>query len=71
MELTRKGVLRTAWTFSLLIWGYVIVDRWVNPQLQKLNMSPYVPIPQDLVGILAFVVALVTFAFWSSMKDPP
>lgn len=69
MRLTTKGALRTAWTFSLLIWGYVVIDRWVNPQLQKTDLSPYVPVPQDLVGILAFVVAVVSFALWSSLPD--
>jgi hypothetical protein len=54
--------------FSLLAWGYVLADRWVNPQLQKMNLSWFVPIPQDLIGILAFVVGFVSFAVWGSLE---
>ncbi len=68
MYLTRKGILRAIWVFSLLAWGYVIIDRWINPQLQKDLISAYVPIPQDLAGIVAFGVGFVSFALWSSTE---
>jgi hypothetical protein len=68
LRVLTKGIMRAVWVFSLLAWGYVIIDRWVNPQLQKADLSPFVPVPQDVVGILAFVVGFASFAIWGSME---
>ncbi len=54
--------------FSLLAWGYVVIDRWVNPQFQKTDLSAFVPIPQNVFGILAFIVGFVAFAIWGSLE---
>jgi hypothetical protein len=68
MKLTERGTLRAVWVFSLIAWLYVAIDRWVNPQLQKAAMSPYIPIPQDIVGIISFAVAFIAFALWGSAE---
>jgi len=60
--------LRALWTFSLLAWTYVVIDRWINPQLQKAFLSAYLPIPQDVIGIVSFVVGFVAFALWASLE---
>jgi len=69
MKFALKGTLRAVWVFSLLAWGYTIIDRWVNPQLQKSDLSWFVPIPQDVLGIMAFVIGFVAFAIWGSLKE--
>ena len=68
MNLTRRGTLRAVWTFSLLAWAYIVIDRWINPQLQKDALSAYFPISQDVVGIVAFVAGFVSFALWASSE---
>ena len=68
MKFTRRGTLRAVWTFSLLAWAYVVIDRWINPQLQKVALSPYFPVPQDVLGIVAFVAGFVSFALWASSE---
>ena len=69
MRLAEKGVLRAVWVFCLLAWAYVVVDRWVNPQLQKADLSPFVPVPQDVVGIGAFALGFIAFALWGSIGE--
>ena len=61
-----SSLLETVWIYSLLVWGYVVASI-LDPITFAYQFGPfsrYVPIPTDLVGLIAFTASAVSFALW-------
>lgn len=61
--------LKALWIWGLLTWLYVVADIHIFPEAQFWNLSVYVPIPTNLVGIVAFIVSFVAFVLWTWLND--
>jgi len=54
-----KRLLRACWLYSFILWLYVVSNVYVFPADQLLNLSYYVPIPTNLLGVSAFAASFI------------
>jgi hypothetical protein len=59
---------KALWIYSLILWGFIVLFFFVYPTDQYDQLSIYVPIPQNLLAILAFPVSFVSFIIWEYLK---
>jgi hypothetical protein len=68
MRIEMKGFvlpfLKGLWIYTLILWGYIVADMFVFPQYQFDAISRLVPIPQNLVAIIAFPISFLAFVGW-------
>ena len=61
-------VSQTVFLFSLLVWGYVVVIQVTHPEWVSSPMThhdfPLLDMRVDDTGILAFILAVVSFLTW-------
>lgn len=60
------AILKGLWIYGLILWAYVaatILDPITAP-FQTAPLSVYVPLPTDLVGVVAFIISFVAFVLW-------
>jgi len=62
-------LLKGLWIYSLILWAYIAVDRFIFPQFQFDNLSLYVPIPEDLIAVIAFPVSFLAFVAWEYLRS--
>ena len=59
------ALLLGTWIYSLILWGYIVVDSFLFPVYQTLPISKYIPIiPQNLIADVAFPLSFVCFVLW-------
>ncbi len=66
--------LKGLWIYTLLLWAYIVADMFVFPQYQFAPISRLLPIPQDLLAIIAFPVSFLAFVGWEyarKLHDSP
>ena len=59
-----KGV----WIYTLLLWVYIVADMFVFPQYQFSGISRLIPVPQNLIGDMAFPISFFAFVLWEYLK---
>jgi hypothetical protein len=64
------ALLKTTWVYGLITWLYVVSNLYVFPEFQFVDLSRYVPVPTDLVGIVAFAASAASFAGWEYLRRP-
>ena len=60
---------KALWIYSLILWGFIVVFFFAYPSQQYDQLSIYVPIPQNLLAIVAFPVSFVSFIVWEYLKE--
>ena len=63
------SVLKGITIYALLLWAYVALSVIVHPQWQFVNLSIYVPVQQDILALVAFVVSFLCFVGWQYLKS--
>jgi hypothetical protein len=66
----RVALLLGIWIYSLVLWAYIVVDSFLFPAYQYLNLSWYVPIHENVLADLAFPVSFISFVLWVYMREP-
>ena len=64
------ALLKAIWIWGLLTWVYVVatvLDPVTAPYLTS-ERSEYIPVPVDLVGLVAFGVSFIAFVLWEWQK---
>ena len=56
--------LKGLWIYTLILWIYIVADMFMFPQYQFDAISRLVPIPQNLIAIIAFPVSFLAFVGW-------
>lgn len=66
------AILKGLWVWGLISWLWVaaVVLDPVTTQSQFDQLSLYVPIPTDLFGVAAFVIAFFAFILWEWQRQP-
>lgn len=68
MKKSLVALTKGVWIWGLFTWAYVVLNITLFPQAQFWDLSVYVPIPTDLVGVLSFLVSFVAFVLWEWSK---
>jgi hypothetical protein len=59
------SLLKGVWIYSLILWLYIVVDNLIyNFAHQYDPLSNYVPIPEDLLALLAFAASFLCYLGW-------
>lgn len=59
-----KGI----WIYSLVVWLFVVASFFIFPQYQYDQISIYIPIPQDVIGVVSLPISFVSFVVWEYMR---
>jgi hypothetical protein len=63
------SLLKGIWIYSLILWLYIVADNLIyNFAHQYMPLSNYVPIPEDLIAVLAFAVSFLSFVSWEYLR---
>jgi len=62
--------LKGIWIYTLILWVYIVADMFAFPQYQYGAISRLIPIPQNLIAIIAFPVSFLAFVGWEYFKTP-
>ena len=62
------SLLKGLWIYTLMLWIYVIADMFVFPQYQYAAISRLIPIPQNLIAVIAFPVSFFAFIGWEYLR---
>jgi hypothetical protein len=66
------ALLLGIWIYSLILWGYIVVDSFLFPVYQTLPISKDIPIiPQNLIADIAFPLSFVCFVLWAYLREQP
>ena len=75
MEVRKKRLaipfLKGIWIYTLILWIYIVGDMFAFPQYQYGAISRFVPIPQNLIAVIAFPVSFLTFVVWEYLRNLP
>ena len=63
------ALLKGTWIFSLILWAYIVADLFVFPSAQFGPISIHVPIPQDIIALIAFPISFVSFVAWEYLRS--
>jgi hypothetical protein len=64
------SALMGLWIYSILLWAYVVADNLINHFAHQYSpLSVYVPVPEDLVAVTAFVTSFVAFVAWEYLRS--
>ena len=58
------ATLQGLWIYLLVMWAYIVADKWLFPEYQFMAISVYVPLPQNLLADVAFPMSFVCFVLW-------
>ena len=61
--------LKGLWIYSLILWTYIVADMFVFPQYQYSAISRLVPIPQNLIAVVAFPISFLSFVLWELKRS--
>lgn len=53
----------------MLVWAYVVLDRWIFPADQYLTFSIWFPFEETYVGGFCFLLAWPFFVAWHYLKS--
>jgi len=56
------------WIYALILWGWIGLNFYLQPDQQRGPLTLYVSIPQNLVATIAFPVSFIAFAFWAYLR---
>jgi hypothetical protein len=56
------------WVYSLILWGWIGLNFYIDPKLQTGPLSLYIRIPQNLIAVIAFPVSFIAFVLWSYLR---
>ena len=62
------SLLKGLWIDLLIMWLDIVADMFVFPQYQFGPISIYVPIPQDLIAVVAFPASFLAFVAWEYLR---
>ena len=63
--------LKGVWIYTLILWVYIVADMFVFPQYQYDAISRFIPIPQNLIGVIAFPLSFLAFIAWEYIRNLP
>lgn len=69
---TRKlaeSFLKGLTIYTLILWAYIVADMFVFPQYQYSPISRLIPIPQNLIGVIAFPTSFFAFVAWQYLRN--
>jgi hypothetical protein len=61
--------LKGLWIYTLILWAYIVADMFVFPQYQYSAISRIVPIPQNLIAVVAFPISFLSFVLWEYKRN--
>ena len=64
-----RVLLKGTCIYSLGAWAYSVIQTWLTPQWAYSDFSRYIPIPLDLVAILAFCVSFASYVGMYNLVD--
>ena len=60
--------LKGLWIYTLILWIYIVADMFMFPQYQLDAISRLIPIPQNLIAIVAFPLSFLAFVGWEYVR---
>lgn len=65
-----RAVFEALFIYFLLIWVYIGIENLLYPAaVANTNLSVYVPIPQNLLAVVSFILSFVFFVLWKIYSD--
>jgi hypothetical protein len=64
-----SAILLGAWIYSLIAWGYIVVDSFLFPPYQYLPISKFIPIQENILADIAFPTSFICFVVWEYMRE--
>ncbi|MCL4406846.1 MAG: hypothetical protein M1573_02440 [Candidatus Parvarchaeota archaeon] len=65
-----RAIFEGLFIYLLLIWVYIGIENLLYPAaVANTNLSVYVPIPQNLLAVVSFVLSFVFFVLWKIYSD--
>jgi len=55
--------------YALFLWAYIVADMFVFPQYQYSGISRFIPIPQNLIAVIAFPKSFFAFVGWQYLRN--
>jgi hypothetical protein len=60
--------LKGLWIYTLMLWIYNVADMFPFPQYQYAAISRLIPIPQNLIAVIALPVSFIAFIGWEYLR---
>ena len=65
-----RAIFEGLFIYLLLTWVYIGIENLLYPAaVANTNLSVYVPIPQNLLAVVSFVLSFVFFVLWKIYSD--
>ena len=65
-----RAIFEGLFIYLLLIWVYIGIENLFYPAaVANTNLSVYVPIPQNLLAVVSFILSFVFFVLWKIYSD--
>ncbi len=65
-----RAIFEGLFIYLLLIWVYIGIENLLYPAaVANTNLSVYVPIPQNLLAVVSFILSFVFFVLWKIYSD--
>jgi hypothetical protein len=61
--------LKGVWIYTLMLWIYIVADMFAFPEYQYSAISRFIPIPQNLIAVVAFPVSFLAFVAWEYLRN--
>jgi hypothetical protein len=65
-----RSLFLTLFVFGLLGWLYIVLNSAVHPETLSMQLTHFLPYPrEDTAGIISFLVSMLSFFIWNSVKQ--
>jgi len=66
-----KAFFKGTFIYSLLVWLYIIVQIYLQPDIIKYHwiLATLVPIREDFLAVISFAVSGISFIIWEYLRS--